>query len=169
MGNTSKDSGFKTPEGYFDHLQDRILDHTAQVRNRRKDHRHGFRVPEGYFEGLADRLQERRKNKESKVRRLRPVNLSWIAAAAAAVLLLILVPDRGENSIEFKDLTGESIAEYLQTWEGDLSSDELADALPLNDIALEDILDASLQTQQIADYLENNTEADDELYWESDE
>ena len=117
----------------------------------------GFKVPDGYFEGLADRLQERMPKDGKKVRTLWMPRLGWIAAAAVAILLLVLFPDRQVAGVEFEDLSGESIATYLESREGDLSAQELAETLPLNEIALEDILDASLDTQHIDDYLENET------------
>ena len=127
----------------------------------------GFKIPDGYFDRFPDRLEQRMAHNPSKVRKLWPARLGWVAAAA--ILLLFLIPDRQTAEIEFGDLTGETIAEYLGSKEEDLSSDELAEALPLDEIALEDMLDASLETQHIAEYLENDREVDEEFYGNNEE
>ena len=169
MDNASDNRGFRSPEGYFENFPDRVMARMKADTRRENGSEGGFKVPDGYFEGLADRLQERMPKDGAKVRNLWMPRLGWIAAAAVAILLLVLFPDRQVAGVEFEDLSGESIATYLESREGDLSAQELAETLPLNEIALEDILDASLDTQHIADYLENETEVEDEFYWNNDE
>lgn len=169
MDKASDKRGFRSPEGYFERFPDRLMARMKAEEGQAISSRGGFKVPDGYFEGLADRLQERVPRKGPKVRTLWRPRLGWIAAAAAAILLLLLMPDRQVAGIEFEDLSGESIASYLESREGDLSTQELAETLPLNEIALEDMLEATLETQHIAEYLENETEVDDEFYWNDNE
>jgi hypothetical protein len=169
MNKVSGKGGYRTPEGYFTRLPDRVMDRIKAESGSKKNPDGGFKVPDGYFDRFPDRLEERMAHSPSKVRKLWPSRLGWVAAAAAAILLLFLIPDRQAAEIEFGDLTGETIAEYLGSKEEDLSSDEIAEALPLDEIALEDMLDASLETQHIAEYLENDREVDEEFYWNNDE
>ena len=169
MDNASEKRGFRLPEGYFKDFPDRVMARMKPESSQNIESQGGFKVPDGYFEGLADRIQERMPGDEPKVRTLWVSRIGWVAAAAAAILLLVLMPDRQVAGVEFEDLSGESIASYLETRDGDLSAQELAEGLPLNEIAFEDFTGASLDAQHIAEYLENDTEVEDEFYWNDDE
>ncbi len=46
---------FKTPEGYFEGLPDRLMDRISE-KGPRIPENDGFRVPDGYFEGLHDKI-----------------------------------------------------------------------------------------------------------------
>lgn len=160
MYQPSDKNGFRTPDGYFDRLPGRIMDRTGH----KATGNDGFRVPGDYFETFPDRLEERLAGEEVRVRKLWSSRMFWVPAAAAAIaFLLLLVPTR-EGSVQFEDLAGDTIADYLEVEAFDLSSNELAESLPFGEIAMEDVMDQMPGQQQILDYLENNTDADDEFY-----
>ncbi|MEJ2585198.1 MAG: hypothetical protein P8Z38_09190 [Robiginitalea sp.] len=171
MHQSSNNNGFRTPDRYFEHLPDRIMDRIQKDEIRDSEGKYGFQVPEGYFEAFADRLEKRLPGQKVPVRRLWPATrLVWIPAAAAVIaFLLLLIPSREESSLQFEDLTGDSIAEYLQAEAFDLSSYELAESLPLGEIAMEDVMEKMPEQQQIMDYLETHTDTDDEFYLDRDE
>ena len=76
-------SGFTTPEGYFEQLGDRLMEHgSAEL-----PPNNGFAVPDGYFEQLEDRIMEK-VQPEAPVISLqkRSTSLRWAFAAAAACL-----------------------------------------------------------------------------------
>jgi hypothetical protein len=130
----------------------------------------GFRTPEGYFDTFGDRLEQRLKKKSTPVRTLRSSRLFWIPAAAAAILILFLWgPSSPANGPGFGDIQGEVLEAYLQTDEFDLTPGELAENIPLGDIAMEDVLDNAPGALQIAEYLEDYIESDEELYWDPNE
>ena len=171
MSTSSDHNRFKIPTGYFSQLPDRIMDRihkddtgTSVVK---KD---GYQVPEEYFETFPDRLAERLPKKEVRVRKLWPSRLVWMSAAAAVIVfMLLLIPSREEGGLQFEDLSGESIADYLQVEAFDLSSNDLAESLPLGDIAMEDVMEKMPEDQKIIDYLEIHSDTDDEFYWDRDE
>ena len=170
MSTSSDHNPFKTPAGYFDQLPGRIMDKLQKEDIRTSAGKKGFQVPEEYFETFADRLAERLPQKEGRVRKLWPSRPVWIMAAAAVIIfMLLLIPSREEGGMQFEDLSGESIADYLQAEAFDLSSFDLAESLPLGDIAMEDVMEQMPEEQQIIDYLENQTDTDDEFYWDRDE
>lgn len=161
---------FKTPESYFERFPDRLASRMREERHAPEGQNGGFRVPEGYFEQFADRLSDRIPGRPTRVRQLWPTPLRWIAAAAAAAALLIFLwPSRSPDGLQFEDLTGESIVEYFQYEATDMSSYELAEGLPLDEIAMEDLMESVPGEQQILEYLEYNSDTDDELYFNGDE
>lgn len=50
-----KKTGFQAPEGYFEQLEDRLMEHSEPGLPKET----GFEVPEAYFDGLADRVLEK--------------------------------------------------------------------------------------------------------------
>ena len=136
----------------------------------RKNPRDGFRTPDKYFETFGERLQERLSKKEVPVRKIRPMQLIWIPAVAAAVLLLLVwSPSSPSAALDFEDINAEVLQAYLQTEEFDVTPSELAENLPLVDLAMEDVLDRAPEARVIADYLEDYIESDEELYLEPNE
>ncbi len=160
MHQPSNKNGFRTPDGYFDRLPGRIMDRIG----REATGKDGFRVPGDYFETLPDRLTDRLAGEAVRVRRLWPSRMMWVPAAAAVIALLLLLVPAGKGDLQFEDLSGDTIADYLEVEAFDLSSNELAESLPFGEIAMEDVMDQMPEQQQLLDYLENNTDTDDEFY-----
>lgn len=130
----------------------------------------GFQVPDRYFETLSDRLVQRLPEQEVRVRKLWTSPFAWMSAAAAVIaFLLLLIPSREEGVLQFEDLSGDTIAEYLQGEAIDLDSYELAESLPLGEIAMDDVMDKMPEQQHIVDYLEYHMDTNDELYQDRDE
>ncbi|MDM9630586.1 hypothetical protein [Robiginitalea aurantiaca] len=170
MESNSGRSGFKVPKGYFEHLPDQIARRAGERLNSPGPAKTGFQTPEDYFETFGDRLEKRLQKKETPVRSLKWAKHFWIPAAAAAILLLLLwSPSSPAAAPEFGDINVEVLEAYLQTEEFELTPSELAENISLSDLAMEDVLDSAPAAQQIEEYLENNIESDEELYWEPNE
>jgi hypothetical protein len=170
MRRSEKNNGFRVPDGYFDTLPGRLMDRIGKDGIPNSTEKGGFRVPEGYFETLSDRVARRLPEQQVRVRKLWTTPLVWISAAAAVIaFLLLLIPAREEGVLQFEDLSGDTIAEYLQGEAMDLDSYELAESLPLGEIAMEDVMDRMPEQQQIVDYLESHMDTNDELYLDRDE
>jgi hypothetical protein len=169
MRRSPNKNGFRTPDGYFKNLPGRLLDRIQKEEPRKTIEKTGFQVPEGYFDTFSDRLAGRLAEKEVPVRNLWSSPLVRITAAAAVIaFLLLLVPSREEVGLQFEDLSGDTIAEYLQSDAVDLSSYELAESLPLGEIAMEDVME-KMPEQNIIDYLEDYSDSNDEIYLDRDE
>lgn len=170
MASVSGQDGFKLPEGYFEKFPERIAKRTAETNPVEEKSMDGFRTPDMYFDTFGARLQERLSKREVPVRKLRPLQMIWIPAAAAAILLLLVwSPSSPSAVLEFKDINAEVLQAYLQTEEFDVTPNELAENLPLMDLAMEDVLDRAPEARVIADYLEDYIESDEELYLDPNE
>jgi len=169
MRQTPNKNGFRTPDGYFNNLPNQLMDRIQKEERRDSVGKSGFQVPEGYFETFTDRLAERLPKKDVPVRTLWTSPFVRISAAAAVIaFLLLLIPSRQEVGLQFEDLSGDTLAEYLQSESVDLSSYELAESLPLGEIAMEDVME-KMPEQPIFDYLEDHSDTNDELYLYRDE
>lgn len=171
MSTPSKHHGFKVPEGYFRGFPGRLSDRLREEEGQALPVESGFKVPENYFETFPDRLREQLKKGENPVRRLWPALKLPLAAAAAAVLLLFLLRPWAQGDTpapRFEDLAGETLEAYLDSGDLDLTPYELTETIPLGEIGMADVLEASPGDRLIIEYLENDTDTDDELYWEND-
>mgnify|MGYP001822783286 CR=1 FL=1 len=165
-----KNSGFKTPKGYFEGFADDLLDKMSKETSSlpKED---GFTVPEDYFDNLNKKILEKVAEKESKVIRLKPYRkYFYVAASVAAILILVLsIQQKGESNFTFDDLARTDIENYLEENELGLSSYELAEVLLIEELEVNDILGNDLDDENIIDYLEDNIDDIDELNFEIDE
>ena len=170
MKPTSEHKGFTVPESYFDALTDRILDEVKKESIPKTTEDQGFKLPEGYFEDFGKRLENRMDRPAGKVRNLWGPRLAFaMSAAAAIVLMLVYNPFKADRVLQFEDLQKSEIQAYLESDEMDMSTFELAEVLPLEGIGMDDVTEAGPKEEQILDYLDDNMEGLDEIYWETDE
>lgn len=162
--------GFRVPDNYFEDFPGRVKKRLEASEGTPLPGEAGFRVPEGYFESLGERLESRLGEAPGKVRPLWPVQLGWVAAAAVAIALLFtLCPASIGDTLDFEDLAGVDIQQYLEADRDEMDAYELAEGLPLDDIAVGDVLDNIPEEEQILDYLSRDEESVDELYWDNNE
>ena len=171
MDKKYKKEGFKVPEGYFEGLTDRILD---RVKEKAPDlpKEEGFTLPEGYFDSLNERVQKRLSDSENPgVIRMNPWKKYYFVAASIAALVVIVIGIRMSRSDDFtfSDLASTELENYLNETDLGLTSYELAEVLPVEELEVNDILDAGLNEENIIDYLDENVEDLDELNIEYDE
>lgn len=170
MGEKRKNSGFKTPKGYFEGFTDDLLNKMSKEASS-LPYKDGFKVPEGYFDNLNKEVLEKITEKESKVISLKSYRKYFYAAASVAAILLLVfsVQWRNESSFTFDDLARTDIEIYLEENELGLSSYELAEVLLTEELEVNDILNSELDDENIIDYLEDNIDDIDELNLEIDE
>ena len=156
MGKISKNDGFKTPEGYFEGLTERLLekmkDESAEIP--KSD---GFQVPEGYFDAVDKEILSKLDQPESRVVRLYPYKkLLYTAVSVAAVVLIFIgLQWQGDQSITFDDLANMELAEYFEDNTTGLSSYEIAEVFTVEDLEVTDILEEEWSEENIADYLDD--------------
>ncbi len=170
MGEKRKNSGFKTPEGYFEGFTDDLLNKMSKEASSLPN-KEGFKIPEGYFDNLNKEVLEKITEKESKVINLKSYRKYFYAAASvAAILLLVLgIQWRDKSSFTFDDLARTDIEIYLEDNELGLSSYELAEVLLTEEFEVNDILNSEVDDENIIDYLEDNIDDIDELNLQIDE
>jgi hypothetical protein len=150
--NTSKETGFRVPEGYFDGISDKVFNtiHFNDVSELPKND--GFKVPEGYFESVENAVESHLKNDESGT--VIPFNykktLYYISGIAAALVIYFSVLTKNQNSSE---VTVEMVQSYFEY--KNMDSYELAELLIESDlINIEDVnIQSSIDDDELEAYL----------------
>ena len=170
MGKISKNDGFKTPEGYFEGLTGRILN-KMEDESDNLPKSEGFQVPEGYFDSVNKEILSKLERPEPKVVRLYPYKkLLYTAASIAAVLLIFIgLQWQGDQSVNFGDIANMELAEYFEDNATGLSSYEIAEVFPVDDLEVSDILEEEWNEENIVEYLDDTIDDIDELNLNNDE
>jgi hypothetical protein len=133
----------------------------------------GFKVPEGYFETFNTRLLEQLESTpaETKVIPLKSYKKHYYTAAsvAAVVLLLLVVQFNSDKTPSYSDLANSDIENYFEFNDLELTSYDLAEILPIDDLDLNDILEIRLDNDNIIDYLDSHIEDFEELNMHNDD
>lgn len=169
MDELKNSENFKIPEDYFEGFENRLKEKITQDIGLPSDS--GFSVPEGYFENFEDRLLEKLDTPETKVIKLRPYKKYWYTAVAvAAVLAIALYINIGsEKELSFEDLAHTEIENYFDSYEIGLSSYEIADVIPVDQIEINDMVEFQLTEDLMVDYFDDNIEDIDVLTTEYEE
>jgi len=170
MNDSNKNSGFKTPQGYFESLSDKLmgkLSHEESILPKED----GFAIPKDYFETLNQKILAKLNEKESKVVQLHSYRKYYYAAASvAAIILLVFAINRNTaNAPTFEDLASSDIESYFENNEMGLSSYEIAEVLPIDELEINDILENQLNEDNVIEYLNENIEDFEELNLDNDE
>ncbi|MCM4171735.1 hypothetical protein DHD32_09595 [Arenibacter sp. TNZ] len=172
MNKINKNNSFKVPDGYFDTLSGNIMDKIHKEKSTMSTSP-GFKVPEGYFENLNTKIFQKLENEpvETKIISLKSYKKHFyaVASVAAIVLLFIGIQFNGSKVLSYSDLANSDIEEYFEYNDMELSSYDLAEILPLNDLDLNDILENRLDNDNIIDYLNSHVEDFEELNLHNDE
>lgn len=154
---------FKTPEGYFESFNERLIDKIAKEDSIIPEN-DGFSVPDGYFEEVPKKILAKI---TPKVIRLNNYRKYYFAAAAIAALFVLGFIFKQENEPEFgfNDLASAELDAYFLDANSDFSSYELAEAVGTEDITIMDITetDDSFENEMILDYLDENVDEIEDL------
>ncbi len=168
MEKKTSNKHFKVPEGYFENFKDKlserlILDDT--------DKKEGFAIPEGYFDGLNEKIQRQLESTPIKVVHLFPKRRYYMVAAAITAILIMVMGWQWNNTeaLSIDNLAETDIENYFDEYEFGLSSYELAEVLPVENVEVSDILDTPLNENLIIDYLDNEIDNLNELNLDDDE
>ncbi|WP_405382622.1 hypothetical protein [Maribacter sp. LLG6340-A2] len=168
MNNKNKNP-FKTPEGYFDSFQDKLMaklsdDNVAIPKD------NAFTVPDNYFEDFNDRINKKL-SEESKVIPLFPVKRIMTIAASVAAIALIFFGYQWNNDqdVNFSDLANTDIEAYFENTEFDLSSYEIAEVLPFTDTDYSNMMSLPIDDENILDYLSEGLNDFEELNLQENE
>ena len=170
MNKSNKNNGFKTPEDYFEGLTDRLLEKLSEEDSilPKED---GFAVPEGYFDTLNEKLADKIQQEDTKVVQLNPYRKYYFAAASIAAVALVIfgLNMRQSEEATFEDLASSDIEDYFESNELELSSYEIAEVLPVDELEINDILENQLNEDNVIEYLNDNIDDFEELNLDSDE
>ncbi len=161
---------FKTPEGYFEDFSRGLMKRRAE-KDTDIPRNEGFIVPDAYFEGIHEDILQKLEAEKTKVIPLHRYKKYYFAAASiAAVALVVFMLNRNlSQEITFEDIANIDIENYFEDNSLDLSTYEIAEVVPVDELEIGDILSNELNEEMILNYLDNNTENFEELNMEYDE
>ncbi len=157
---------FKTPEDYFEGFNDRLLSKLREETDiiPKED---GFTVPDGYFNELNKNIEKQIVSKETKVVQLHPYRKYYMVAASIAAVALVFFSLNWENintdDPTIEDLSNADIENYFETNNLGLSSYEIAEVLPVDDLEISDILEYTFDEENFVEYLDETIDDFEEL------
>jgi hypothetical protein len=156
-------NGFKTPEDYFNSFTDNLMTKLSEELTIEKKV-DGFTIPDAYFDSLYQNIQNKIHTPESKVIKLNALKkYYYVAAVAAVVLIFIGISLTNKTEITFDDIAISDIENYFDDNELDMSTYELAQMLPIDELEIKDIIDTQLNDENIIDYIDNSIDNFEEL------
>lgn len=172
MDKLNKNNNFKIPEGYFDTLSNDLVKKIAKE-GISAPKNEGFKVPEGYFGQLNSKILGQLENTsaEPKVIPLKSFRKHYYTAAsiAAVIVLFLVVQYNGVQTPTYSNLANSDIEHYFEFNDLELSTYDLAEILPIQDLDLNDILETRLDNENIIDYLDSHIDDFEELNMHNDD
>lgn len=148
-----KASGFKTPENYFEGVEDSVLNqiHLKSIEGS------GFKIPEGYLDTLDDTIIAKvSKSNDTKVINLfSRKNLLYMSSVAAAILLLFnLSIFESKRVASFDTLDTATLENYILSEY--IDSYEISSLMNNEEINEEAFIDYNFSDEHMEDYILNN-------------
>ncbi len=159
-----KQTGFKTPEAYFDTFDERLFKKLNVQKEMASISDAGFKVPDNYFEHFDDKLQARLKSQQSsKVRTLVSWrNAAYISGIAASLLLIFGLFMTSQNNLSINQVETASIEDYLNN--ENLNIYDISSLLNEDDLVLGDFVSNTFTEESLENYLLNNTSIEDLIF-----
>jgi hypothetical protein len=158
-----KKPGYKTPEGYFDNLEDAVFKKLNAKSNLDTIKNPGFNVPKDYFSTVEANVFNTLKNENKDVKIVSLFsrkNLLYMSGVAAAVVLMFsLFINKTESVTE--DIDYDLIANYII--EQNISSYDLATLLTEEELTTihSEISNEAFNDEDMEAYLLNNANLED--------
>ncbi|WP_179352516.1 hypothetical protein [Winogradskyella vidalii] len=150
-----KNSGFKTPDNYFDSFENQLLERLNENKMISATQASGFNVPEDYFESVETSILKQLEPKpESPVISLKPKRkFYYVAGIAASIVLLFSLFINQENQININTIETDSIENYL--YQEAYSNDDFASLFQDDEISETDFIDLNVSDETLNEFLEN--------------
>ena len=149
-----KETGYKTPKGYFESLEDQII---SQIKLSEFDTT-GFKIPEGYLDSFESRVINSLSEKETiKVISLFSKRTIIYASSIAAAILLLLNLSIFEN--DSWDLEAQTVENYII--DEAISSYEIASLLEDEDLIEENFVNYNFSAENIENYVLDNADIEE--------
>ena len=147
-------SGFKTPEHYFDSLENQIFERISDNTILDSIETPGFKVPNAYFDTVESNILETIQTKTEKpVIQLKSKSKFYYFAGIAASFVLLFSLVFNNKSISLNAIDTATIENYL--YQEDYSNEELATLFKVEDISESDFIDVNISDTTLNDYLES--------------
>lgn len=158
-----KHSGFKTPEGYFNTLEDTVFNKLNTKSNLEKIDNTGFNIPENYFASVENNVLNTLKENTNEVKVVSLFskrNLLYFSGIAASVIIMFSIYN-SESKITFDSIDTELVELYMATQH--ISSEDLATLWNESDFNEIDFNEFEFLDDTVEDYILNNSNIEDLL------
>ena len=164
MEELNKNNPFKTPESYFENFSDALKDKLSEDKLDLPQE-DGYAVPENYFNGVHASILEKLEKKETKVVQLHPYKKYYAAVASIAAIALVFLGLNWNTTPEvtWEDIAHTEIEAYFENNDFDLTSYEIAEVLPIDELEINDILENQFNEDNVLEYLNENITDFEEL------
>lgn len=164
-----KETGFKTPDSYFDTFDQRLLDKMAVQKDMASMSDPGYKVPDNYFENFDAKLQARLKNEADQKDHIKviPMRRFWrntgiISGVAAALILMFAIILKSDDPLSINQVETASLEEYLN--DENLNIYDIAALLDEEDLVLDNFVSTPYTEESLENYLLNNTSIEDLIF-----
>jgi len=158
--NNLKKTGFKTPDNYFDAIEDNIMNAIKLENNLNLSKETGFKTPDNYFDAIEDVVINKIEIK--KTPKVIPLfskrNLLYASGIAAAVLLLFNL-SIFEKEVTWDSLDTLTVENYII--EEGIDSYELAALFTDDDFPDIDFIEQNITDKALENYLLNNLDIEE--------
>jgi len=164
MEELNKKNPFKTPESYFENFSDGLLDKLSEEKlDLPKED--GFTIPENYFDALHENIQKKLNTEETKVVQLHPYRKYYAVAASIAAIVIVFLGFNWSTpeEVTFDDLASADIESYFESNELGLTTYEIAEVLPVDELEINDILENQFEEENVIEYLNENIDDIEDL------
>jgi hypothetical protein len=158
--NTIKSTGFKTPDNYFESLEDCIYSKMLEDKLPSINDSSGFKVPEDYFDTLDYKVLNAIEIEESSkvVSLFNWKKVAYLSGIAASIILVFNLFIKNSNKLTFDNLETASIENYLLN--EDLNAYDIAPYLGTDSLDSDDFIENTMNASDIEDYLLLNSDVE---------
>ncbi|MEZ4796276.1 MAG: hypothetical protein R2785_03805 [Flavobacteriaceae bacterium] len=159
----TKQTGFKVPEGYFNHLEDTVLNKLNESSKLETIKNSGFNVPQDYFSKVENSVFKAIKKEEKEVKVVSlwsRKNILYASGVAAAVVLMISIFNK-DKKLTFDSLDTELVELYITP--NNINTSDLAtlwNEAELSDVAIDSY---GFLDETVEDYILENSSLEDLL------
>ncbi len=162
--NNIKNTGFKTPDNYFNTVEDNIMNAIKQENSLKTNIETGFITPDNYFNTIEDVIINKIdiENKPKVISLFSKRNLIYVSSVAAAILLYFNL-SFFDKDISLDTLDFKTVENYIL--DQGIDSYEIAALLTEDEVSKINfgILDNAFNTEFLEDYLLENIEIENIL------
>lgn len=153
-------AGFKTPESYFESVDNAILSKLEISKNLEDVHTNGFNVPDNYFETFDAKVLDSLTKDDSTtvISFFSRKNVVYISGIAASLVLAFTLLFSNSNDLTFENLETASIEGYLI--DEDLTAYDIAPYLNAYDMNSDSFVETTINDATIEDYLLQNSDVE---------
>jgi hypothetical protein len=153
-----KKTGFKTPDNYFDKVEDKLMNAIKQENNFNLNKETGFKTPDNYFNAIEDVIINKTKNTPKVIQLFSKRNLLYASSIAAAVLLLFNL-SIFDKEVTWDSLNSQTVENYIID-EG-IDSYELVALFSEDDFSEVDFIEQNITDETLENYLLDNLDIEE--------